>query len=108
MPETTATRKHAQVVAKRMKLVPWHENRALVMPVVYMELGLGAYVDSKKRKRPARPTAAPPAKECCVCLEETILGVLGCGHQLCSTCRNRVRKCPSCRKEIKTFIPRVF
>jgi len=105
MPEKAATRAYAAAVARRMCLVPWHENRSAVMPVVYRELGLGPY--TKKKPKPAPKVPALP--ECCVCMEEPAIGALDpCGHRLCNACATRVRACPTCRAHIRSYVKKVY
>ena len=68
----------------------------------------------KPRKRqkaaPKRKRETPSGVECPICWEAVPLGTTGCGHLLCATCFEQLpqKKCPSCRKIIGTFIPRVY
>lgn len=94
MPESKEVRVLARVVAERLGLVPWHEHRDQVLPVVYKQLGL------TKRKR----------EECSICLDGADLLVLApCGHKcVCAACRALIQQCPICRKTIESTVQRVY
>ena len=99
MPESTAVRTLAAVVAREMDKAPWHEHRNEVLPEVYRRLNLPAYVPRENRKR-RRPDLA----ECAVCFENAPLVVLApCGHKrICGDCAARCRgTCPMCRKRFR-------
>ena len=97
MPESKEVRVLARVVAERLGLVPWHEHRDQVLPVVYKQLGL------TKRKR----------KECSICLDGADLLVLApCGHKcVCEACSKTImrttKKCPMCQG-VSMMIMKVF
>lgn len=105
MPETKQVRTLAAKVAKELGKVPWHEHRDEVLPVVYAQLGLGAY-----RKHPAKQKKRKRAEECCVCLTATELVILApCGHRcICAACRGPVQRCPLCRSTIEAVVSKVY
>jgi hypothetical protein len=52
-----------------------------------------------------------PTEDCCICLDEKQMSLLGCGHSCCSGCLTTIAKkrtksfllCPLCRAEIQTL-----
>jgi len=56
-------------------------------------------------------TANLPVEDCCICLDEKQMSLLGCGHSCCSCCLTTIAKqrtksflvCPLCRAEIQTL-----
>lgn len=104
MPETKAVRTLAAKVAKELGKTPWHEHRQEVLPVVYAQLGLGAY--SKKAPRKRKREAA----ECCVCFTAADLLILApCGHKcICAGCCGQLQKCPLCHTLIQATVRAVY
>ena len=56
-------------------------------------------------------TTTLPIEDCCICLDEKQMSLLGCGHSCCSCCLTTIAKqrtksflvCPLCRAEIQTL-----
>ena len=70
-------------------------------------------VNSHLKKLSIAVTVTPnlPVEDCCCCLDEKQMSLLGCGHSCCSCCLTAIAKkrtksfllCPLCRAEIQTL-----
>jgi hypothetical protein len=84
--------------------------QAVVYILTHPEANMPA-ANSQKLAITVTVTTNLPVEDCCICLDEKQMSLLGCGHSCCSCCLTSIAKkrtksflsCPLCRAEIQTL-----
>ena len=85
--------------------------RAVVYILIHPEVSIPTAVNLQKLAITVTVTPDLLVEDCCICLDEKQMSLLGCGHSCCGGCLTSMAKkrtksfllCPLCRAEIQTL-----